>query len=312
MNTDTPLPPDFPAGENPPDGAVLDYYLQSASSSPVTLEIKDSAGKTVRKYSSADKPAPPDPMLAIPTYWVRPPQTLSAAAGMHRFLWDMHYPDVPGVGAEYPIAAIPHNTAPQPSGPWALPGQYTVVLTANGKSYSQPLTIKMDPRVKTSLAGLQQQFKLSNDLYTQLLTLSPAAEEAGALRKQLKDLQPKATGDALAAIKALDQKLQALAGGATRRPGAGTEPPTLGALKTKFLTLFGVFQEADVTPSTQAAAAVADLQKQLPPLMDRWKAMQSQDIPALNQQLKNANLPELKLESVLAPVRAVVSSKDEE
>jgi hypothetical protein len=252
-------------------------------------------------------------MLNIPTYWVRPPQTLSAAAGTHRFLWDMHYPNVPGVDAEYPIAAIPHNTAPQPSGPWALPGQYTVVLTANGKSYSQPLTIKMDPRVKTSLAGLQQQFKLSNDLYTQLLTLSPAAEEAGALRKQLKDLQPKATGEALVAIKALDQKLQALAGGATRRPGAGMEPPTLGALKTKFLTLFGVFQEADVAPSTQAAAGVADLQKQLPPLMQRWSAVKSQDLPALNQQLKDANLPELKLESVLTlPARATVSSQDEE
>src|SRR5947209_3957199 len=313
MNTDTPLPPDFPAGANPPDGAMIDYYLQSASSSPVTLEIKDASGKTVRKYSSADKPAPPDPMLAIPTYWVRPPQTLSAAAGAHRFLWDMHYPDVPGVEAEYPIAAIPHNTAPQPSGPWALPGQYTVVLTANGKSYSQPLTIKMDPRVKTSVAGLQQQFKLSSDLYTQLLTLSPAAEQLGDLRKQLKDLQPKATGEALAAIKALDQKLQALAGGATRRPGAGTEPPTLGGLKTKYLTLFGVFQEADVAPSTQAAAAVADLQKQLPPLMDHWNTLKSQDIPALNKQLKDANLPELKLESALTlPARATVSSKDED
>jgi hypothetical protein len=160
---------------------------------------------------------------------------------------------------------------------------------------------------------LQQQFKLSNDLYTQLLTLSPASEEAGALRKQLKDLQPKATGEALAAIKALDQKLQALAGGATRRPGAGTEPPTLGGLKTKFLTLFGVFQEADVAPSSQAAAAVADLQKQLPPLMDRWKAIQAQDIPALNKQLKGASLPELKLESALdLPARAIVSSKDED
>jgi photosystem II stability/assembly factor-like uncharacterized protein len=312
MNTDTPLPPDFPAGENPPDGAVIDYYLQAASSSPVTLEIKDSTGKTVRKYSSADKPEPVDPMLAIPAYWVRPPQILSAAAGTHRFLWDMHHPPVPGVEAEYPIAAIPHNTAPQPTGPWALPGQYTVVLTANGKTYSQPLVIKMDPRVKTSPAALQQQFKLSQDLYTQLLALSPAAEQIVAVRKQLKDVQPRATGEALVAINALDKKLEALAGGATRRPGAGTEPPTLGGLKTKFLTLFGVFQEADVAPSTQSAAAVADLQKQLPPLMDRWKAMQAQDIPALNQQLKSANLPELKLESMVLPARARVSSKDED
>jgi photosystem II stability/assembly factor-like uncharacterized protein len=312
MNTDTPLPPDFPAGENPPDGAVINYYLQAASSSPVTLEIKDSTGKSVRKYSSADKPEPVDPMLAIPAYWVRPPQTLSTAAGTHRFLWDMHYPNVPGVEAEYPIAAIPHNTAPQPTGPWVLPGQYTVVLTANGKTYSQPLVIKMDQRVKTSLAALQQQFKLSNELYTQLLTLSPATEQVVEVRKQLKDLQARATGEVLAAIKALDQKLQALAGGATRRPGAGTEPPTLGGLKTKLLTLFGVFQEADVAPSVQAAAAVADLEKQLPPLMERWNAAKAQDLPALNQQLKGANLRELKLESVALPARARVSSKDED
>ncbi|MFI5106563.1 MAG: WD40/YVTN/BNR-like repeat-containing protein, partial [Terriglobales bacterium] len=139
MNTDTPLPPDFPAGENPPDGAVINYYLQSAASGPVTIEIKDAAGKTVRKYSSADKPDPVDPMLNIPTYWVRPSQVMSAAAGMHRWLWDMHYAPLPGVEPEYPIAAVAHNTVPQPTGPWAMPGKYTVVLTANGKSYSQPL-----------------------------------------------------------------------------------------------------------------------------------------------------------------------------
>src|SRR5262249_31158142 len=157
MNTDTPLPPDFPAAENPPDGAVIDYYLQSAASGPVTLEIHDSAGKTVRKYSSADPVEPIDPMLEIPTYWVRPPQKLSGAAGMHRFLGDLHYAPVPGVKPEYPIAAVPHNTAPQATSPWVMPGQYTVVLTANGKSYSQPLTVQMDPRVKTSNADLEKQ-----------------------------------------------------------------------------------------------------------------------------------------------------------
>jgi photosystem II stability/assembly factor-like uncharacterized protein len=312
MNSDTPLPPDFPAGENPPDGAVIDYYLQSAAAGPVTLEIKDSAEKTVRKYSSADKAEPVDPMLNIPAYWVRPSRVLSGAAGMHRWLWDMHYPNVPGVESEYPIAAIPHDTAPQPTGPWAMPGKYTVVLTVNGKSYSQPLTIQMDPRVKTQAAGLQAQFKLSDDLYTQLLTLSPAVEQAGELRKQLKELQAKATGDTLTAVKALDQKLQALAGGVARRPGAGTEQPTLGGLRTRYLTLFGILQEADVMPSTQASTAVADLQKQLPPVMERWKELQSQDIPALSKLLKNANLPEIKLKAVSIPAWATVSSKDKD
>ncbi len=158
----------------------------------------------------------------------------------------------------------------------------------------------------------KQQFKLSDDLYTQLLTLSPAVEQAGELRKQLKELQAKATGDTLTAVKALDQKLQALAGGVARRPGAGTEQPTLGGLRTRYLTLFGILQEADVMPSTQASAAVADLQKQLPPVMQRWKELQAQDVPALNKQLKNANLPEIKLQAVSTRARATVSSKDKD
>ena len=128
------LPPDFPAGENPPDGAMIDYYLQSASSSPVTLEIKDAAAKTVRKYSSADKPDPIDPMLAIPTYWIRPPQILSAAAGSHRFVWDLHYPPPEGGRRSYPMAAIYRDTPSEPSGPWVLPGQYLVRLTVGGRS----------------------------------------------------------------------------------------------------------------------------------------------------------------------------------
>ena len=313
MNTDTPLPPDFPAGQNPPDGAVINYYLKSAASSPVTLEIKDSAGKTVRKYSSADKPDAIDPMLNIPTYWVRPSSTLSAEAGMHRWLWDMHYPSVPGVEAEYPIAAVARNTAPAPSGPWVMPGQYTVVLTVNGQSYSQPLTVKMDPRVKTPAAALAQQSAQSQKLYNQLLTLAPAVDQAGDLRKNLKELQKQAQGDVLVAVKALDQKLEEVAGGgAPRRPGAGNQPPTLGLMRARYLGLLGVLQEADVAPTTQAAAAVTELDQQLAPLLGSWQQIKAHDLPALNQQLKSANLPELKLEAEIKPARAVVSSKDED
>jgi photosystem II stability/assembly factor-like uncharacterized protein len=297
MNTDTPLPPDFPAGENPPDGAVIDYYLHGESSGPVTLEIRDNAGKTVRKYSSADPVPPPDPMLDIPTYWVRPPQKLANTAGMHRFLWDMHYPPIPGIKPEYPIAAVPHNTAPQATSPWVMPGQYTVVLTVNGKSYSQPLIIQMDPRVKTANADLAKQLQLSQKLYTQLLSVVPVTNQLTVVRKQLKDLQKKAQGDLLVAVNTLDQKLQTLGGGQARRPGAGTEPPTLGGMRTRLLALLGVLQEADDPPTTQATNAVGELEQQVPPLLNQWNTIKAQDIPALNGQLRNANLPELKIES---------------
>jgi photosystem II stability/assembly factor-like uncharacterized protein len=312
MNTDTPLPPDYAGGENPPDGAVINYYLAAGTRTPVTLEIKDSAGKLVRRYSSADQPEGIDPMLNIPTYWVRPSRALSASAGLHRWLWDLHHAPLPGVEAEYPIAAVAHNTAPQPTAPWVLPGQYTVVLTANGKSYSQPLTVKMDPRVKTPAAGLEQQAKLSQQLYNQLLTLAPATEQAGEVRKQLRELQKSAQGDVLAAVNALDQKVQALAGGGGRRPGPGAENPTLGGTRARYLSLLNVFQEADVPPTTQAAGAIADLERQLPSLMKSWQSIASQDIPALNAQLKKANLPEVKVATITTPTRAIVSSKDKD
>jgi hypothetical protein len=129
MNPDTPLPPDEPAGQNPPDGAIVDYYLGSAASGLVTLEILDSAGKLVRRYSSDDPVPPADPALAIPVYWVRPAQTLSNQPGMHRFLWDMHYAPLPSERPDYPMQAIYRDTPPAPSSPWVMPGSYTAKLT---------------------------------------------------------------------------------------------------------------------------------------------------------------------------------------
>src|SRR5262249_52290552 len=137
---------------------------------PVTLEIFDAKDKLVRRYSSEDKPAKVDEnTLTIPSYWIRPPQILSAQAGSHRFIWDLRYP--PGAGGKgfgfgggYSMAAIYKNT-PGPQGPMVMPGQYTVKLTVEGESLVQPLTVKMDPRVKTPPEGLQKQFDLSMQCY---------------------------------------------------------------------------------------------------------------------------------------------------
>ncbi|MFL6526824.1 MAG: WD40/YVTN/BNR-like repeat-containing protein, partial [Chthoniobacterales bacterium] len=162
MNTDTPLPPDEPVGENPPDGAMIDYYLPADASGIVTLEIKDEKGNVVRRYASNDPPPKVDETkLKIPTYWIRPPQPLSTARGMHRFLWDMHWAPLPDVDPEFPMNAIIRNTPPEPTGPWARPASYSIALNVNGKSYTQPLTLKMDPRLQASQADLAEQFALS-------------------------------------------------------------------------------------------------------------------------------------------------------
>ncbi len=151
-NDDTPLPPEEPAGKNPPDGAILYYYLQSAAAGTVTLEVSDASGRLVRRFASTDRPEPPGPELDVPTFWLRPFQPLSTAAGMHRFIWDLHAAPTPGRGGqrggdEPPISAIYHDT-PLSQGEWMPPGSYTVKLTVGGQTYAQTLVVKPDPREK--------------------------------------------------------------------------------------------------------------------------------------------------------------------
>ncbi len=177
LNTDTPIPQEEPAGQNPPEGAVINYYLADNAKGEMTLEIMDAAGKPVRKYSSLDKPysIPPN---NVPSYWLRPQQELSGKAGAHRFLWDMHYTPLE-IAPSYPIASVYQQTARKPTSPWVLPGTYTVKLTVDGKMYVQKLTVTMDPNVKTPAADLVLQHDLSFELYMarkNLLLKKPATE----------------------------------------------------------------------------------------------------------------------------------------
>jgi photosystem II stability/assembly factor-like uncharacterized protein len=297
-NSDTPLPPDEPAGENPPDGAMIDYYIGASTSNPVTLEIKDEAGQVVRRYSSADPVPTPDPALAIPPYWVRPPQKLASEPGLHRFLWDMHYAPVPGLQPQYPIAAVYRNTAPEATSPWAMPDKYTVVLTVSGKSYQQTLTLMMDPRVKTSLADLAEQFRLSKQLYEEWLALNSVSESVRLIRSQLSELQKRTTaGDLKTHLDALAEKLQTLVGAGGGGPGAAAAATriTVGSTTGRLRTLFNLMEDVDLAPTPQAAAAVPDVVKDSHSLEEIWQAIKSQDIPALNQELRAAGLPVLEI-----------------
>jgi photosystem II stability/assembly factor-like uncharacterized protein len=294
LNTDTPLPPDEPAGENPPDGAMIDYFL--ADDSAVTLEIKDKKGNLVRRYSSDDTPVRPDvTKLKIPGYWIRPPQPLSAQRGMHRFLWDMHYTPIRGVEPEYPMAAVYRDTPPAPTSPWVTPGDYTVVLTAGGKSYSQPLTVKMDPRVKMSAAELQEQLELSQQLYDIRSTLEPIGKKFNSLVEQLQKLRerslPKAVDEK---FKALNGKLNEL-GPPNPRPGA---PPSLHALDSA-KNLFDEIQSVDAPPTARVKAAVGEVRLQATSLTERCPKIIAQDVPALDQELQAAGLP--RISASLAP-----------
>ncbi|MFL6228378.1 MAG: VPS10 domain-containing protein [Pyrinomonadaceae bacterium] len=297
-NTDTPLPPEEPVGKNPPDGAIIDYYLKRDEA--VTLEIYDQSNRLVRRYSSEDKPEVIDEKdYQVPAYWFRPPQIPSRQAGMQRFVWDLHYTPPRASHYDFPISAIYRDTPRTPQGPAAEPGLYTVKLTAGGRTIARTLNLKIDPRVKTAPASLHQQFALSLQTYEGMNKSFDALADVRRLRARIKEVRERAGSGANAdALDALDQKLAAIGegGGGARgggRGGANSAETNLAQVNSSLESLLDTLQTADMPPTTQAVAASAELQRQLADLLSRLSALKSTDVRALDEQLRRAKLPTL-------------------
>ncbi len=308
-NPDTPLPPEVPAGKNPPDGAIINYYLASASNNLVTLEILDQQQHLVRHYASTDKPEPIEKLAGehpIPMYWVRPTQILSAEAGMHRFVWDLHYALPESLGHEFPISAIYHDTPKYPQGAWALPGKYTVKLTVDGKSYTQPIVVKMDPRIKTSLADLRKQFEMQSGSVEGMNESFEALAQVRSVRPQLKERAAKAGKGKLAdAIAALDKQAAELEGATQSSffglPPSGKQPENFSTLNQHFGGILAVADSADAAPTTQALAVYKELREALDKLLSRWTKIRQEDIGVLNGELKKTGLAAIDLNKALSP-----------
>jgi photosystem II stability/assembly factor-like uncharacterized protein len=239
-NTDTPLPPETPAGKNPPDGAMVDYYLDADAAAPVTLEIFTAAGALVRRYASDDKPEPLDEKeINVPTYWVRPPETLSSAKGMHRFVWDLRYPAPGAVQSDYPISAVYRDTPREPLGVFAVPGTYTVKLTVGGKTYVQPLTVRMDPRAAITPLGLTRQFTLAT---------------------KIADMMNKS----FAAISNVSSPQSPAPSPQSQVPSPRSD---LIALNNDLATAYDVVEGTDRAPTVQAVKAVTNLERRFNALL---------------------------------------------
>ena len=299
-NSDTPLPPDEPAAPNPPDGVIIDFYLAQNQTLPVTLEILDARGQLVRKYSSDDKaPASDDDLRKqlIPLYWLRPFRALPADAGMHRWIWDLHYSSPRSTRHDYPIAAVPGDTPRYPLGPTALPGSYTARLTVNGKSASAPFTVKMDPRVKISIADLDKKFQLERKMASLLEQTSKAVTQAGSIREQLQKVTQQATGAVLDEVKSFQNKMAEVVGTPGGFLAPSSQAATLSRANGDVAVLYGQVWQADAAPTLAQTQAAASSEHEVSQVMQRWESLQIADLPALNRALHKANLPEVKIES---------------
>src|SRR5262249_11901258 len=226
--TDTPIPPDEPGAQNPPDGAIIDYYVGSSTHGDASLDILDDSGRVLRHYSSRDTSMAPADVGNPPAYWIRPTKVLSAASGFHRFVWDLHYAPPAGTSAQpgqYPISAVPFDTPREPRGPFAIAGRYRARLTVGDKTVTQPFTVRMDPRVKTAPAIIARQHTLADTLWDDVARDSATTAKIRDLRAKIADARGHADASLGEQLAAYDEKLNALAGqgggGGGRRGGGG-------------------------------------------------------------------------------------------
>ncbi len=321
VNEPTPWPPELPAGDNPPPGGILDYFL-AGDAGLVKLEVLNASGKVIRAYSSADKAPDPDagvdpvaynkvcqrtpnaPHCAFPLYWAAPTQALSARAGMHRFTWDLRMDPIviegvpPGEPAQ---GAVPHRTYPSANAPWAPAGSYTVRLTADGKSFSQPLTLRLDPRVKTPAPVLAQLTSLSQQSYNEAVSLHAAWVEARALSEKLAN---ETSPDVVAFRAKVDSVAPApVRGGRGGRGGGGggggggrggavpAAAPSLQVASDQLLAAAMSMQNAEVAPTANQVATVGRARTFGISAMKRWQVIKSSDLGELNKKRKAAGLP---------------------
>ncbi len=267
MYTDTPVPQEEPAGENPPDGAVIDYYL-SKKSNDISLEILDQNGKPIRKYTGKDTLYKIGE-VNIPHYWIRPQQILSAEPGHHRFTWDMKYAPL-NVPPSYPIGATYMNTEPDQTAPWVMPGIYIARLTVDGKVFTQTFTVKMDPRVKTPVADLQKQHDLSVQCYEGRKECMKILEEIRLYRLMLRGQMTNPPAQVADELNKKDKQAALL----DNNP-PGSNDPSFRRINNSFAAIHNTLQDADRAPTAQAITALAETQKQLQELKTKWTALKS-------------------------------------
>jgi photosystem II stability/assembly factor-like uncharacterized protein len=294
-NKDTPLPPEVAAAPNPPEGAIFDYWIGKDVTGPVTLSVYDARGRMVRSFASDAQPAQLKTEPYFTDAWLSAPEKLDGAPGAHRFVWDLRYPRPPALEYEYSIAAVfEKGGAILPQGPLALPGNYTVKLTAGGKSVTQPLKVMLDPRVPYQAAkkALPQQLALEQQMDAALARSFAAHESLKSLRARLATLKTDISGDAglQQQVTDLDTKAEKLADTA---PKHGSFADINGSI----VSLVNEVDDGDRTPAAQYRKSFDEYRKALDAAMQSWDELRLQDLAALNAALKAKGHAEVEMGS---------------
>jgi hypothetical protein len=280
----TPLPPDEPAAKNPPEGAIIDYYLPATAQS-LTLEIFDSGGRLVQRYIGGPMRQQPHPPLPIAERWLIPPVALETTPGAHRFLWDLRWA-APGASS----ASEAEEGFRAPRGPQVVPGTYQLKLTADGKLFAQTLKVEMDPRSPATAAELNEQLRLGLEIFAEVENSRKALSELGAVRKQLHQIETQSLKHherLLSQLAEMDAAIQQIENGQATTPGAvtGLRQANMGLAAALY-----VVESGDRPAPSQALNLYHQADQAAKTAMAGWQELTSNRLPKLNEALRKAGL----------------------
>jgi hypothetical protein len=292
VGADTPFPPEVPHAPNPPDGVIIDYWLAQEPKSDISIDVIDASGAIVRHLSSAPiAPVAEAARPPHPNFWVATPTPLPKNAGSNRTNWDLHYDAPKAMSHSFEINANPGLTPASPEGALVTPGTYTLKLTVDGKTYSQTVAVKADPRSRATLADLTAQNALLGKISQAIDASYEGNHAAAALRDAVRAAANGASPEVASKASAIAAQLDSVAGGqGGRGRGRGGQgaPPTFASLNGAFVGQLNAQENGDLAPTTSARAAWAAACMDLGKTVATWQRVAGAELGALNTMLKTA------------------------
>ena len=293
VNADTPFPPEVPHALNPPEGVVIYYSLASAPTSPISIDVLDASGNVVRHMSSvAAEPVKEAATPPEPNFWIAPPSALPTSVGTNRTNWDLRYDAPPAFTHSFEINANPGLTPASPEGPLAPPGNFTIRLTVDGKSYTQPVTVKNDPRSPASLAAIRAQHDLLMKIYAGMKESWDGYNQVATMKSAVTALtasgQPAAVQNA---AKAFQARLDSISGSTTGGfrgffRGGPPPPPDFVRVNGTMSRALTALDNADMAPTGATLRGYAVDCGELKTLITRWSSLNGSELAAFNATLR--------------------------
>jgi photosystem II stability/assembly factor-like uncharacterized protein len=296
----TPFPPEEPTAENPPSGAMIDYFLKSPADK-IQLEIFDSQQNQVRRFSSEDPIPGKHPPLPVAERWFAKPEVLAKTPGMHRFVWNLTWRSSGGPSADE------ESEYRNPSGPKAAPGMYQVRLTVNGETQNQPLQVIMDPRSPATPETLQKQLELAQQIYAETLEARRVLAEIGSVQKKLTDAL-KQLGEKHPALKsALVEAQGEIEKILTTGPNAAGQAPGLQDAYTGAAAALRVVESGDRAVPSQGIALNRESSEQIKAHIAEWTSFKQSKLPQLNRKLRDGMLAPIAISEIEREVDSLIS-----